>query len=98
MTQISRDAVVRLALLSSLELEESEIESLQKDIGEILGYVEQLNELNTDGVEPAYQVTGLENVFRDDVVEHTEGQREVLLKLAPETTENQIKVPKVLSK
>ena len=98
MTQISRDAVLRLALLSNLELGESEIESLQKDIGEILGYVEQLNELDTEGVEPAYQVTGLENVFRADTVQQAKDQREALLKLAPEVANNQIKVPKVLTK
>jgi aspartyl-tRNA(Asn)/glutamyl-tRNA(Gln) amidotransferase subunit C len=69
MTQISRDDVHHLAQLSSLALDDAEIDALQIDIGNILGYVEQLSQLNTDGVEPTYQVTDLENVWRDDVVD-----------------------------
>ena len=96
MTTITRDDIVKLAQLSSLSLSENEINSLQGDITNILNYVEQLDELDTTGVNPAYQVTGLENVLRDDVVQQADASREALLALAPERTENQIKVPKVL--
>lgn len=97
MTQISRDDVLHLAQLSSLELSgEVEINGLQNDISSILGYVEKLNELNTDGVEPTYQVTGLENVWRDDEVIDYAISREDLLARAPESADNQVKVPKVL--
>lgn len=95
MTQISRDDVRHLAQLSSLQLEDNEVDSLTKDISGILGYVEQLSELDTDGVEPTYQVTGLENVWRGDEIQ--EGvSREALLTLAPESRDNQVKVLKVL--
>lgn len=96
MTQISRSDVQHLAQLSSLQLETNEIDDLQADIQNILGYVEQLGELNTDGVEPTYQVTGLSNVWRDDVVIESAVSREGLLALPSEQVNHQIKVPKVL--
>lgn len=96
MTAISRDDVLHLAQLSNLQLGDDEIDALQQNLGEILGYVAQLGELDTSGVEPTYQVTGLENVWRDDVVCAGEANREQLLALAPEASDNQVKVPKVL--
>jgi aspartyl-tRNA(Asn)/glutamyl-tRNA(Gln) amidotransferase subunit C len=96
MTQISRDAVLRLAQLSSLTLTDDEIEGLQADLQNILTYIDQLKELDTSGVEPTYQVTGLENVWREDVAKASQVSREDLLALAPEQQDNQIKVPKVL--
>lgn len=96
MTTITRDDIAKLAQLSSLSLSDDETTELQKDITNILSYVEQLSELDTTGVSPAYQVTGLENVTRADYVEVNEVTREQLLKLAPESQDNQIKVPKVL--
>lgn len=96
MTQISRDDVLHLAQLSSLQLSDTEIDDLQKDIGNILGYVEQLSELDTSGVEPTYQVTDLENVWRDDVVIDDQISREQLINLSHESLNHQVKVPKVL--
>ena len=96
MTQISRDEVQHLAQLSSLQLSNNEIDDLQVDISNILEYVEQLSKLDTSGVEPTYQVTGLQNVWRDDVVDDYGVGREALLSLAPASANNQIKVPKVL--
>ena len=96
MTQISTDDVQRLAQLSSLQLDEQEAEALRVDLGNILGYIDQLSELNTDGVEPTYQVTDLQNVWRDDVVDDYGVSREELLALSPSAENNQIKVPKIL--
>ena len=96
MTQITRDDVLHLAQLSSLALNDSEIDGLQIDISNILGYVNQLSKLDTSGVEPTYQVTGLQNVWRDDNIIDYGISREELLALAPESANNQIKVPKVL--
>ena len=96
MTQISRNDVQHLAQLSSLHLPDSELDSLQADLSNILQYVEQLGELDTAGVEPTYQVTDLENVWRDDQVADDGVSREQLLALAPVTADNQVKVPKVL--
>lgn len=96
MTDISTSDVQHLAQLSSLQLDDHEVEALRVDLGNILGYIDQLSELNTEGVEPTYQVTDLQNVWRDDVIDNYELGRDELLALAPDADSNQIKVPKVL--
>lgn len=96
MTQISRDDVQHLARLSSLQLSDDEADSLRTDLDNIVNYIHQLSELDTTGVEPTYQVTDLENVWRDDVVDDYGLNGDKLVALAPESQENQIKVPKVL--
>jgi len=96
MTQISRDDVVHLAQLSSLALSDEEIQAMQTDIGNILEYVNQLSDLDTTGVEPTYQVTDLDNVWRADIVDDYGVNRDSLLALAPDSKDGQIKVPKVL--
>ncbi len=96
MTTISINDVHHLAQLSSLQLDDNEAESLRSDLEGILGYIEQLSELDTTGVEPTYQVTDLQNVWREDQVDDYGLGREALLALAPAADDNQIKVPKVL--
>ncbi len=96
MTDISTHDVRHLAQLSSLQLDDTEIESLRTDLEAILGYIEQLSELDTTGVEPTYQVTDLQNVWRSDEVDDYGLGRDQLLQLAPATDSHQIKVPKVL--
>ena len=96
MTQISLADVQHLAQLSSLQLEPEEAESLRVDLERILSYIEELSELDTDGVEPTYQVTDLQNVWRNDTVDTYGVSREQLLALAPEQASSHIKVPKVL--
>ena len=84
-----------MATLSSLQLSDDEVDSLTGDLSEIVQYIEQLSELDTTGVEPTYQVTELENVWRDDeVFEGVAGAE--LVALASDSKDNQIKVPKVL--
>lgn len=96
MTQVTREDVQYLARLSSLALSDDEITSLQADIENILTYVQQLQELDTAGVEPTYQVTDLENIWRGDEIDDYGIDRDELLALAPESKDSQIKVPKVL--
>ena len=96
MTTISTDDVHHLAQLSSLQLDTNQVESLRLDLENIVGYIEQLSELDTTGVEPTYHVTDLQNVWREDEVDDYGVTRESLLALAPAADKNQIKVPKVL--
>lgn len=96
MTAISKDEVARLATLSNVGLDDAEIASLQKDLATILHYVDQLKELDTTGVEPTYDVHYQSNVTRQDVVSDKNLDKDVLLGLAPEVNNEQIKVPKVL--
>jgi aspartyl-tRNA(Asn)/glutamyl-tRNA(Gln) amidotransferase subunit C len=96
MSTITTDDVRHLAQLSNLQLSDEEIEHLGGDLSNILNYIDQLSELDTTGVEPTYQVTGLENIWRDDEIETGYVDRDALLALAPERTEDSVKVPKVL--
>lgn len=96
MSTITTEDVRLLAQLSNIQLSDEEVESLKTDIPNILSYVDMLGELDTEGVEPTYQLNSLENVFREDVVNQGSVTRENLLAIAPESLENQVKVPKVL--
>ena len=95
MANISTSDIQHLASLSSLALADDEVDGLRQDLENIIGYIEQLGELDTSGVEPTYQVTGLENVWREDEVQ-SGISRDELLELAPEKQNNQVKVPQVL--
>ncbi len=59
--------VKHVAKLANLPLSSDEEEKYSKQLSEILEYVDQLNEVNTSSVEPTYNVTGLNNVTREDV-------------------------------
>ena len=94
--KITREEIDHLAELSDFSLTDAESESLGQDLENIIGYISQLDELDTEGVEPTYQVFEMENVWRDDEVLPQDANREQLLALTKESKENQIKVPKVL--
>ncbi len=93
---ITKEDVLHLAELSRLSISEEEIEPLMKDLDSIVSYISQLNELDTEGVEPTYQCFDMQNVWREDEIQEMEAKREDLLALAAETEDNQVKVPKVL--
>ena len=97
MTSISITDVRKLAVLSALSLSDAEAEKLQGELQNIFAFVEQLNEVDTTGVLPTYQVTGLENVWREDEVIDYHLDREALLKNAPAQQDGQIKVKRVLT-
>ncbi len=84
-----------VAALAHLEFSELEKERLTHELNEILLYVEQLNKLNTDDVEPLSHVIELNNVFRDDVVQSSIPAEEAL-KNAPAKNDKFFKVPKVI--
>ena len=94
--KITREEIDHLATLSNFSLEDAEAEALGKDLNQIIDYISQLDELDTEGVEPTYQVFEMENVWREDEIRPQEADREALLALAPEAADHQIKVPKVL--
>ncbi|MBQ3325832.1 Asp-tRNA(Asn)/Glu-tRNA(Gln) amidotransferase subunit GatC [Candidatus Saccharibacteria bacterium] len=100
--EITREDIDHLAKLSDFTLSNEEAESLKGDLENIIKYISQLNELDTEGVEPTYQVFEMENIWRDDEILPQDANREQLLNLAPAyqgnigTQDNQIKVPKVL--
>jgi aspartyl-tRNA(Asn)/glutamyl-tRNA(Gln) amidotransferase subunit C len=93
--KVNREIVDRLAQLSRLEFSEQEKVEIERDLEKILSFMEQLNEINTDGIEPLVYVNEMENIFREDVVVQTIEKSE-LLKNAPLPDENFFKVPKVI--
>jgi aspartyl-tRNA(Asn)/glutamyl-tRNA(Gln) amidotransferase subunit C len=94
--KIKREDILHLADLSNFSMSDDEIESIGTDLENIISYISELNELNTDGVEPTYQVFEMENIWRDDEIKEQEADREALLALTKEQAQDQIKVPKVL--
>lgn len=96
MSTITTNDVQNLAQLSNIQLSNEEAAELAKDIEHTLTYIDMLGELDTNGVEPTYQVGNLKNVFRDDVIDQTGVARADLLAVAPDAMASQVKVPKVL--
>ena len=96
MNAISIDDVKKLARLSALDMSDEETASMQTDLTQILGYVEQLQAVNTDGIEPTYQVHDLETITRPDEVLDYGISQEELLKNAPKQADGSVVVPRVL--
>ena len=94
--EITREDILHLSDLSDFSLSEEEINKLGGDLKGIIKYISQLDELNTENVEPTYQVFEMENVWRADEILSQDATREELLNLTKEEKDNQIKVPKVL--
>ncbi len=59
--------VPHVAKLANLPLNEEEVEKFDKQLSDVLQYIEKLNEVDTQNVEPTSQVTGLENILREDI-------------------------------
>ena len=94
--EIKREDILHLADLSDFSMEDKEADALSKDLQGIIKYISQLDELDTESVEPTYQVFEMENVWRPDEIVEQEASREQLLALTKEEKDYQIKVPKVL--
>lgn len=94
--EVTEQDINHLANLSNISLEQSEKTVLKKDIANILKYIGKLDELDTSGVEPTYQVIEMENVWRPDEILPQDADREALLSLTKDENDHQIKVPKVL--
>ena len=86
--------VEHVAKLARLALTEEEKEKFSKQLGSILEYVNELNEVNTDNVEPMAHAFPISNVMREDIVVQ-EFTREEMLKNAPEEEDGFFKVPKI---
>lgn len=86
--------VEHVAKLARLELSEEEKEKFTKQLGDVLKYVEQMNEIDTTGVKPMAHAFDVVNVMRDDVVMH-EQTKEELMANAPEEENGFFRVPKI---
>lgn len=92
---LTREEVQKIAQLARIELTESELQKFQKDLSTILDYVDALQKVDTQDLPPASDITGLENVFREDVAVMAEN-REELTANAPETKDGYYKVKAIL--
>lgn len=92
---VTKKEVEKIAELARLKFDEKELEGFTNDMNKILGYVEKLNQLNTESVEPLSHPNESSNVFRED--EFTPSiTKEDALKNAPDRNEKFFKVPKVI--
>lgn len=96
MAQLTREDVLKLARLARLDLSEEEIAEFADELGAVLDYVAQLQGVDVSGLEPTSQVTGLQNVMREDVLRDYGVTREDLLRLAPATQDGQLKVKRMI--
>ncbi len=86
--------VEHVARLARLNLTEEEKVKFSKQLGDILKYMEQLNEVDTTGVEPMNHPIDFSNVMREDVARY-DCTREELMANAPEVEQDYFKVPKI---
>ena len=93
--KISKDDIIKVSELARLEFNEEELEKFTEQLGNILEYIEQLNELNTDNVEPTSHVLDMSTPLREDKVEEWLSTEEVL-KNAPESEDDFFVVPQVI--
>jgi len=96
MTTLTREDVLKLARLSRLSLTDQEVDEYLKELTQVLQYVEQLGDVDVEGLEPTTQVTGLKNVMREDSVMDYGISRDDLLRLAPNTQDDLIKVKRMI--
>lgn len=95
--KITNDIVDKVAGLAKLEFKGEEKEAIKKDMERILSFMDLLNEVNTDGVEPLKYVTeGIMNLRKDEA--HIDITKAEALENAPSKDSDYFKVPKVLSK
>ncbi|MEW6599656.1 MAG: Asp-tRNA(Asn)/Glu-tRNA(Gln) amidotransferase subunit GatC [Nitrospirota bacterium] len=84
-----------VALLARLKLSDDEAKLFSRQVGGILEYINKLNELDTEDIEPTAHVLSVKNVFREDIPRPSL-PREKALQNAPESNENFYRVPKII--
>ena len=92
---ITDEKIEYVGILAKLELSEEEKEHAKKDMANMLDYIDMLNELDTEGVEPMSHVFPVHNVFREDIVTNVD-DRDNILANAPEKKDGSFQVPKTV--
>ncbi len=91
---ITTAEIKKIAILARIKLMPEEEKRYAETISAVLDYMKILNEVDTKGVEPTSQVTGLEDVYREDVSRDCETRKELLV-LMPQVKNNELVVPGV---
>ena len=92
---LSRADVEKVSLLGRLLLSEAELDTMTTQLTRVVGYVEQLGEVNTDGIQPMAHALELHNIFRDDALAPSL-PRDAALANAPKRDSECYRVPAVL--
>lgn len=95
--KITEETVDHIAHLARLEFTGDSKKAIMQDMENIIGFMDKLSEVDTEGVEPLIFMSDEINVLRDDVAEVTVSQKEAL-KNAPKHDSDYFRIPKVLSK
>lgn len=95
--EVTGELIDKLAHLSRLQFSDEEKESLKKDLGQMISFIDKLNELDTEGVEPLLHAGSRTNVLREDVVQGAVSCEEALLN-APQKNDQFFLVPKAIKK
>ena len=93
--EITKELTDYLQSLGRIRLTEEENEKTMKDLGAILGYIDKLNELDTEGVAPMSHAFGRTNVFREDEVSNGDMREDILMN-APGQKDGTFLVPKTV--
>lgn len=93
--QITDETIDYVGILAKLELSREEKEQAKKDMDELLGYIDKLQELDTSGVEPMFHLFQRSNVFREDCAGSGDGRRAALAN-APRERDGCFEVPKTI--
>jgi len=93
---INKETVIKVAQLSKLQLTESEVELFSHQLSDILGFIEKLEELDTENILPFYELNQQEAPLRDDVPEKGLSRDEALSN-APQAENGFFVVPRVVS-
>jgi aspartyl-tRNA(Asn)/glutamyl-tRNA(Gln) amidotransferase subunit C len=93
--KINKTEIEHIAMLARLSLSEEEKDLFGSQLGSILNYMEQLNGLDTEGIEPTSHVLSIQNVMREDIPAASLPRTEALLN-APSRTEQFFRVPKII--
>ena len=89
---IDRDQVLHVAKLARLKLTDDEVERMASELSAVLDHIENISQLDLDGVEPTTAVVGLENVLRADEPRPS-WPREAMLEQAPDASDEGFRVP-----
>jgi aspartyl-tRNA(Asn)/glutamyl-tRNA(Gln) amidotransferase subunit C len=92
---LDKATVARIAMLARIEVPEDQQEPLARELSNIIGWIEQLDEVDTQGIEPMRSVMPITRAWREDAVRDG-GRQEAILRNAPDTHDGYFVVPKVV--
>ena len=95
--EINNKLIQEIAKLSKLKFDDSAEEKMKADLGKMIAFVDKLNEIDTEGIDPLIYISEETNVLREDKVTEETSQEDAL-KNAPEKDSDYFKVPTVLKK